>query len=458
MPACAHVCRLFRSAIEVGFFTPLAIRTPWFASKYGRREADHLRALRRDRRLLDREVVRLLPGEQDCRERRAQEGDLVFGMPSCVATSRARPNSKPDGFLIVVPDAWPFQKAGRRKVEADDELSGVQRRHARRRRGGGRVAAAATAAAAGGQNAGDSHDPDQREKTLHGLPSYLETGERARLYSVSAAAVRAWKWPISCSLRPISTPWSSAPEPTPRWTVSTSARSSFPTWSSNARRSSIQAVVDVRAEEVVEEAMGALGRARHDRADRDVGPATEDVDPEIRPEEVELRARQLALRRRRSQRAVLGREAAVARELVRVGRDVDHLAEAGVRDLAVVALEEVLADDLPVRLDLGLPAGVVDERVDVEAELCDLGGQRAECLRERLPTGVAFTKTKGPHVSTATGRRPSSSCGKSGSSSLRGAARSRPSRPYVHAWYGHCSVSRLLLAVGDDRGLGGGRR
>src|SRR5215472_6844095 len=57
-------------------------------------------------------------------------------------------------------------------------------------------------------------------------------------------------------------------------------------------------------------------------------------------------------------------------------------------------------------------------------------------------SGSAFANTNGPHVSTATGTRPSASCGKSGSSSLRGAARRRPSSPYVQAWYGHCSVSR----------------
>jgi hypothetical protein len=56
-------------------------------------------------------------------------------------------------------------------------------------------------------------------------------------------------------------------------------------------------------------------------------------------------------------------------------------------DLAVVALEEVLADDLPVRLDLGLPARVVDERADIEAELGDLRRQRAERVRERLGVG-----------------------------------------------------------------------
>ena len=54
------------------------------------------------------------------------------------------------------------------------------------------------------------------------------------------------------------------------------------------------------------------------------------------------------------------------------------------RDLAVVALEEVLADDLPVRVDLGFPAPVEDELVDVEPELCDLGRHRAERLCERF--------------------------------------------------------------------------
>ena len=61
---------------------------------------------------------------------------------------------------------------------------------------------------------------------------------------------------------------------------------------------------------------------------------------------------------------------------------------AGMRDLAVVALEEVLADDLPVRLDLGFPAGVVDERVDVQPELGDLRRERAERVRERLRLGA----------------------------------------------------------------------
>src|ERR1700756_1792838 len=66
------------------------------------------------------------------------------------------------------------------------------------------------------------------------------------------------------------------------------------------------------------------------------------------------------------------------------------------RDLAVVALEEVLAHDFPVRLDLGLPARVVDEGVDVEAELGDLRRQRAERVGERLLIGRSVGEDERP--------------------------------------------------------------
>src|SRR6185437_3752232 len=66
------------------------------------------------------------------------------------------------------------------------------------------------------------------------------------------------------------------------------------------------------------------------------------------------------------------------------------------RDLAVVALEEVLADDLPVRVDLGLPARVEDEVVDVEAELGDLRRHRAERVRERLRVAVGVHEDERP--------------------------------------------------------------
>src|SRR4051794_1697887 len=53
--------------------------------------------------------------------------------------------------------------------------------------------------------------------------------------------------------------------------------------------------IDVRAEEVVEEAVRPARLERDHRPDRDVRPAGEDVDAEVRPEEVELRPRQLAV-------------------------------------------------------------------------------------------------------------------------------------------------------------------
>src|SRR4029079_3923320 len=64
------------------------------------------------------------------------------------------------------------------------------------------------------------------------------------------------------------------------------------------------------------------------------------------------------------------------------------LRELRVRDLTVVALEEVLADDLPVRVELRFPARMEDELLDVEPELGDLRGHRPERLRKRL--GVAM--------------------------------------------------------------------
>jgi len=84
--------------------------------------------------------------------------------------------------------------------------------------------------------------------------------------------------------------------------------------------------VDVRAEEVVEEAVGAVGADRHDRADRDVRAAGEDVDAEVGPQEMELRSFQLALDlHARTHRSALAREPPLGREPVGVGRDVDHL-------------------------------------------------------------------------------------------------------------------------------------
>ena len=57
------------------------------------------------------------------------------------------------------------------------------------------------------------------------------------------------------------------------------------------------------------------------------------------------------------------------------------------RNGAVVALEEVLAGDLPVRVELELRAEVEFQRVDVE-DFCELGGHIAERLREWSRVGI----------------------------------------------------------------------
>src|SRR4051794_618494 len=58
-------------------------------------------------------------------------------------------------------------------------------------------------------------------------------------------------------------------------------------------------------------------------------------------------------------------------------------------DRAVVALEEVLAGDLPVRLHVELAAEAEDERVDVE-DVGDAGGDVSERLCERRGVGVGI--------------------------------------------------------------------
>src|SRR5689334_506320 len=64
-------------------------------------------------------------------------------------------------------------------------------------------------------------------------------------------------------------------------------------------------------------------------------------------------------------------------------------------------------------------------------------GPRASASGGASSFGV--TKRNGPQASVRIGTRDSPSGSKSGSRSERGAARSVPSRSYVHAWYGHCS-------------------
>src|SRR3954451_12896448 len=135
-------------------------------------------------------------------------------------------------------------------------------------------------------------------------------------------------------------------------------------------------LVDVRGEEVVEEARGAFRRGRQDRPAREVRPARKHVDAEVRPDEVELAAFDFSVCKEGvavlPQRPELARRQPRRLEPVGVGGHVDGGGEAGVRDRAVVALEEVLARDLPVRVELELRAETELERVPVD----DLGEAR----------------------------------------------------------------------------------
>ena len=107
-------------------------------------------------------------------------------------------------------------------------------------------------------------------------------------------------------------------------------------------------------------------------------------------EQVELAALDLAGRVVDAAAAVprrpdLRRDDSVGLQAVAVGRDVERLREARVRDGAVVALEEVLDAHLPVARVLGrLRPGVEAKRVDVEATVGEQGRQLAEGVGEWL--------------------------------------------------------------------------
>src|SRR6266576_2339971 len=119
-------------------------------------------------------------------------------------------------------------------------------------------------------------------------------------------------------------------------------------------------LVHVRREEVVEEPTRPLGADREHWAARQVRVPGEDVQAEVRPEEVELAAGYLPVGEKRApvlaEWSELGGHEPVRLEPVGVRRNVDGGAEAGVCDGAVVALEEVLARDLPVCFELELAA------------------------------------------------------------------------------------------------------
>ena len=96
-----------------------------------------------------------------------------------------------------------------------------------------------------------------------------------------------------------------------------------------------------------------------------------------------------------SRRPVLAHSVSGRFEEIRVRGHVDDGREAGMRDRAVVALEEVLGAELPVRLDLRLRALEEAKRVDVDSGRGDAVGHVFEEVRERAGIGVRAHEDEG---------------------------------------------------------------
>ena len=93
---------------------------------------------------------------------------------------------------------------------------------------------------------------------------------------------------------------------------------------------------------------------------------------------------------------VMAAEGRMALEQIAVRAHVDHLAEARVRDGAVVALEVVLDGDLPVGVERERHPLVELERVQVEAGAAHDLGQLAERLGERRRRRVGVHEDERP--------------------------------------------------------------
>ena len=133
-----------------------------------------------------------------------------------------------------------------------------------------------------------------------------------------------------------------------------------------------------------------------------------------------------------------------ARACARAGtrrRGLDHCREAGMRDGAVVALEEVLGRDLPVRRDLPVHPVVKREAVDVDLALgIALRRHLAENVLERRRR-IRFTNRNGPQAPSRISTRPMSPAPES--SSDRGADHQRSVQPVRPGVVGALGVFRL---------------
>ena len=113
------------------------------------------------------------------------------------------------------------------------------------------------------------------------------------------------------------------------------------------------------------------------------------------------------------------------------------------RDRAVVALEEVLHADLPVRLELGLGAPDEAKRVDVDSGIGETLGNVVEMPGERSRVRVRVDEDERPPGLDAQSHEADLAAARRLLPATRAERSSRrPSRPYVHAWYGHWSDAR----------------
>src|SRR5919197_5331023 len=108
--AWAQSWSFLRSAMLFGLASPLRMRTPWLASKYG---AENDTTFARSAVIVTSSSAKsyfLGAGENSPLKGERRYWTLLI--PSFFAIACESAHSKPDGFLIVVPVGLPFQNAG----------------------------------------------------------------------------------------------------------------------------------------------------------------------------------------------------------------------------------------------------------------------------------------------------------------------------------------------------------
>src|SRR5262245_51999404 len=164
---------------------------------------------------------------------------------------------------------------------------------------------------------------------------------------------------------------------------------------------------DSRAEPVLGEAAGSLRTRGSPHVERQIGMAGIDAEGEIWPHVMVLRLCDraahvvgrlpaAALQRGAPHGRYLAREPAMRLQRIGVLVDVDHGAEPGVLDGAVVALQEVLDHYLPVGGGLPLLAVVEGEPIEGQPAVRDDRWQVAEVVSEGPGRGLEVHEHEGP--------------------------------------------------------------